>query len=239
MQASGKIMDEGFHGGMPETVEAEEIHLVQGLLARPLFEGHAIGSHEDAGAVFAEMAVDKYFLSRIFAEEGEKLNHLFVGRRGPLIDGDIDEAHPQGLDLLAFPEDFCGIFEAEVNDGADAEFFEFGETIGFGLGAAVEMIIHFAAVGNKGDAKFFAVGRMHFGRRSGKPRLLSAKKKRREEEKNEKEEKAKPFHNGLDAKIVADDGRSEKCCNEGGYAERAPLQIDTVRKRQPHLAFFS
>jgi hypothetical protein len=48
---------------------------------------------------------------------------------------------------------------------------------------------------------------MHFGRRSGKPRLLSAKKKRREEEKNEKEEKAKPFHNGLDAKIVADDGK--------------------------------
>jgi hypothetical protein len=48
---------------------------------------------------------------------------------------------------------------------------------------------------------------MHFGGRSGRQRSLSAKKKRREEEKNKKEEKAKPFHNGLDAKIVADDGK--------------------------------
>jgi hypothetical protein len=48
---------------------------------------------------------------------------------------------------------------------------------------------------------------MHFGGRSRRQRSLSAKKKRREEEKNKKEEKAKPFHNRLDAKIVADDGK--------------------------------
>jgi hypothetical protein len=200
IQASGKITDEGLHGGMPEAVEAEEIHLIQGLLARPLFVGDAIGSHEDAGAVFAKMAVNEYFLSRIVAEEREKLNHLFVGRRRPFVDGDVDEAHSQGLDLLAFPEDFCGIFEAKIDDGVDAEFFELGETFGFRLGATVEMIIHFSTVGNKGDAKFFSVGRMHLGGRSGRRSLLSAKKKRRERGKNENEEKPNAFHNGLDAK---------------------------------------
>jgi hypothetical protein len=48
---------------------------------------------------------------------------------------------------------------------------------------------------------------MHLGGRSGRRSLLSAKKKRRERGKNENEAKPNAFHNGLDAKIVAGDGK--------------------------------
>ena len=56
-----ELANEGFHGGMPKAVEAKKIHLLQGLLGGPFFEGHAIGGHEDAGAIIAEAAVHEIF----------------------------------------------------------------------------------------------------------------------------------------------------------------------------------
>jgi hypothetical protein len=117
-------VDEGNHGGVPNTVEAEEVHLMKGLLGGPLFKGHAIGGHEDSGAVFAEMAMDENFLRGVLTKERQELEHLLVGGGGPAANGDADETHAQGLDLLAFPLDFGGIFEAEIDDGVDAEFLE-------------------------------------------------------------------------------------------------------------------
>lgn len=114
---------------MPEAVEAEEIHLLQGLLSGPFFNGHPIGGDEDAGAVFAKPAMDENFLCRLIAEEREESNDLLIAGSGPLIDGDMDETHAQGFDLLAFPEDFSGIFEAKIDDGVDAEFLELGQTL--------------------------------------------------------------------------------------------------------------
>jgi hypothetical protein len=207
VQASGKIANEGDHGGVPKAVKAEEIHLLQGLLAGPFFDGHAIGGDKDAGAVIAEMTVHEDLLIRIFVEKREELNHLFIGGRGPSTDGNMDETQAQGLGLLVFPGDFFGVFAAKIDDGGDAEFFKLGETFGFRLRTAVKMIVDSAAVGNKGDAKFLAVGRMHFGGGSGRRSLLCAKMRRPKEEKTQDEEKPIPFHNGLDAKIVAGDGK--------------------------------
>lgn len=122
VEASGKIVDEGNHGGVPNAVEAEEVHLMKGLLGGPLFKSHAIGGYEDAGAVLAEMTMDENFLRGVLAKEREELKHLLVGRGGPAANGDADETHAQGLDLLAFPLHFRGIFEAKIDNGVDAEF---------------------------------------------------------------------------------------------------------------------
>jgi len=147
---------------MPEAVETEEVHFFQGLLGGPFFDGHAIGGHEDAGAVVAVAAMHENLLVGVLAEVGKKLQDLFVGRRGPSADGDIDETHAQGLGLAALPENFFAVFATEVDNGSDAEFFKFGEALRTGLRTAVEMIVNFSTIGNGGDVKFFSVSRMHF-----------------------------------------------------------------------------
>ena len=128
-QAGGKIADERDHGRMPAAIEAEEIHFLQCLIGGPFFNGHAIGGDEDAGAIFAEVTMDENFLRRVIAEESEELHYLLIGGRVPAIYGNIDEAHAERFDLLAFPKDFCRIFEAQIDDGSDAEFFEFGQAL--------------------------------------------------------------------------------------------------------------
>lgn len=162
VEAGGEIADKSDHGGMPEAVETEEVHFFQCLLGGPFFDGHAIGGHEDAGAVVAIAAMHENLLVGVIAKVGKKLQDLFVGGRGPSADGDVDETHAQGLGLAALPKDFFAILAAEVDDGGDAEFFEFGKALGTRLRATVEMIVDFSAIGNGGDMKLFSVGRMHF-----------------------------------------------------------------------------
>src|SRR5882757_1658575 len=65
IQAGGKIANVCFHGGMPEAIEAEEIHFPHGLFGRPFFDGDAIGGGENAGAIIAEAAVHENFLPRL------------------------------------------------------------------------------------------------------------------------------------------------------------------------------
>lgn len=179
---------------MPEAVVAKEIHLLQDLFHRPLFIRDTIGGDEDAGAVLAETAMEENFLCRILTEEREELNHLLIRGCGPLIDGDMDETHAQGRNLLPLPEDFCGIFEAKVDHGVDAEFLEFSQTLWPGLRAAVEMIIDSAAVGEREDVKFFSVGGTHFG---GRRRItLCGERTRQERGANETEKKERVFHSG-------------------------------------------
>jgi len=84
LQASRESADESDHGGMPKATEAKGVHLREGLLGGPVLKGDAIGSDEDAGAVFAEFAMDKDFLRRGFAEEREELRELWeVGLEKP------------------------------------------------------------------------------------------------------------------------------------------------------------
>lgn len=216
VQASGKITNERNHCGVPEAVEAEEIHLMHSLFHGPLFKGHAVGGHEDAGAILAETAVDENFLRGVLMEEREELKNLLVGGSGPLADGDADETHAHGLDLLAFPLDFGGILEAQIDDGVDAEFLEFDEALGFRLRAAVKMFVDLAAIGDIGDAKFFSVGGMHFGRSRS---TLRGKRAREENERKEREGKHKAFHSGLDAWSVARVGQRVK-----GVASRTVMK---------------
>ena len=121
IEARGEIVDEGFHGRVPDAVEAEEIHFLGGLVGRPLFDGHAIDGGENAGAIIAEAAVQENFLPGIVTEEGEELDNLFVGGRGPAADGNIYETHAQGFSVLALPYDFFAVFAAQIDDGGDAQ----------------------------------------------------------------------------------------------------------------------
>src|SRR6266850_2415263 len=114
----------GFHGRMPESVEAKKIHLLQSSLGGPFFQGHAIGGNEDAGAIIAEAAVHKNCLFGAIVEQGEELNHLLIRWWGPSTDRNMDETHAQGVGLLAFPGDGVAIFTAKVDHRSDAEFLE-------------------------------------------------------------------------------------------------------------------
>ena len=165
VQVRRELANEGFHGGMPKAVEAKKIHLLQGLLGGPFFEGHAIGGNEDAGAIIAEAAMHENFLFGVIVEEREKLNDLLIRWRGPSTDRNMDETHAQGFGLPALPDDFLGILAAKIDNGGDAKFFEFGQALRSGLRAAIEMVIDSAAVGNGGYAKFLSVGRKHRGGR--------------------------------------------------------------------------
>src|SRR5690348_2228522 len=123
LQASRKIADERFHGGMPKAVEAEEIHFVHGLLRRPAFIGHAIGGDENAGAIVAKTAMDENSFFGIVAKENEERSNLIVGRRRPSTDGNADKTDAERFGLPAFPGNSVGIFAAQIDDGGDAEFF--------------------------------------------------------------------------------------------------------------------
>ena len=196
-------MDKGFHGGMPEAVEAEEIHFLDGLFCGPFLNGHAIEGSENAGAIVAEVAVHEDFLPRIVAEKREKLHDLFVGWGRPAIDGDVDKAQAKGFGALAFPGDFFAILSAQIDNGGDAQNFQFREAHFPGLRAAVKGLGNFSGVGNPSDVKFFPVSR----RREGGGRLggwrwrLRQKGERKKEKEGERG--AMAFHIELDAKSVA------------------------------------
>ena len=121
IEACGEIVDESLHRGVPEAVEAEEIHFFGGLFGRPLLDGHAIDGGEYSGAIVAEAAMQEDFLSGIVAEERKELDDLCIGGRGPAADGNIDEAHAERFGVLALPQNFFAVFAAQIDDGGDAQ----------------------------------------------------------------------------------------------------------------------
>src|SRR5579864_2260847 len=99
---------------MPESVEAEEIHLFDGFVGGPFLHGHAVGGDENSGAVFAEMAMNEDLLCGIVAaEQRQKLGHLVAGGRCEPIDRNTDEVDAEGLGLFLFPLAFGGILTAQ------------------------------------------------------------------------------------------------------------------------------
>jgi len=131
---------------MPVAVEAESVHFREGLPGGPVLKGDAIGGDEDAGAVFAKFAMDEDFLRRSFAEEREELRELCGSRIGEAADGDVHETQTEGFRLVTFV--FAGLrcFEAEINDGGDAESFELRKRRERGLRAAKKLVGDFCGV---------------------------------------------------------------------------------------------
>jgi hypothetical protein len=204
-QALGEIVDKSFHGGVPESVEAEEIHFLGGLLGGPFLHGHAIDGGENAGAIVAEAAVEEDFLPGIVAEEREKLDDLFVGRGVPAANGNVEEAHAQGFGVLALPDDSFAVLAAQIDDGGDAQNLQLGEAHFTRLRAAIQDVVDFSGVGNSGDDDFFAVsGRWEGGsggRRRRRRGSLRKKRKGKKEKGGERSEEAS--HMELDATSVA------------------------------------
>ena len=195
VQVRGELVNEGFHGWMPKTVEAKKIHLIQGLLGGPFLDSHAIGGNEDAGAIITEAAVHENFFFGIIVEKGKELNYVLIRWRGPSTDRNMHETHTQRLSLLAFPRNRPGIFASQIDNSGDADFLEFGQALQSRLRAAIEMIIDSADVRNTRNAKFFSVCRTHHGSRKRLRMVLSGKRKRPKRRKNQ-EEKRIAFHFG-------------------------------------------
>jgi len=104
VQASGKSEDVGDHGGMPATIKSEDVHFRDGLLGRPVIKSDAVGSDKNARAVFAKFAMNKNFLERSLAEDGEKFGELGGRGRGEAAHGNGNEMHAErfGLKALLF-----------------------------------------------------------------------------------------------------------------------------------------
>jgi hypothetical protein len=197
--------DKRLHGRMPGTVEAESEHFGDGLIGRPMIEGDAICRDEDTGAVLAKFTMNKNFLRRRTAEEGEKFRELSGSRIGETANGKRNEVNAERfrLDTLAIAE--ARKFGAQINDGGDAKFCEFGKIGKMRLGAAKKRIGDLAGVGNSGYGDFLSGERS--GRREGRGRLPKWNGGR-EKRKEENEEERKKRHRELARKSLG--GRSEK-----------------------------
>jgi len=168
---------------MPESIEAEEVHFFHGLVRGPLLESHAVGSHENSGAIITKAAVHENPLPWLAAKQRQKLNHLLVRRRRPATDGDVYKAHAERFSMLALPRDFFLVFTAKIDNRGDAQQFQFRKARFFGLRAAREGISDFPGIGNSSDAKFLPEGGLRGGRsgRGGSGLRENAKRKNQKE----------------------------------------------------------
>src|ERR1700739_5005865 len=112
---------------MPSVVETEGIHLGEGLLGGPMVEGNAIAGDEDAGAIVAEATMNKNGFARSLAEQGKKLCDLRGRWIGKTADRNRNETDAESFGARAFQLAGVGRFAAQIDDGGDAEFFQFGK----------------------------------------------------------------------------------------------------------------
>src|SRR5258708_4985622 len=166
---------------MPKAIEAEEVHFLGGLFGGPLLKGHAVNGDKNTSAIVAETAMHENLLPWIAAEQGEKLDELFVGWRRPTADGNVHKAHAEGLGGFALPCDFVETFAAQIDDGGDAQLFQLRKARFLGLRSAVEDFGNFSRVGNSGEVEFFSVSGPKDGRRGRCRRVLGTTRKRGKE----------------------------------------------------------
>jgi hypothetical protein len=138
---------------MPVIVETEGVHFLHRLFNSPIVFGDAIGGHDDAGAVFTVFTMDKNLLAGRAAQESEELSDLFVGRRHPATDRNVDVAETERFGLLALGLDFAAP-AAKIDDGGDAKILEFAEPLVRRLRAAKEKVVYFARIRNSGECDF-------------------------------------------------------------------------------------
>jgi hypothetical protein len=104
-------------------IEAESEHFGEGLLGSPILKGDAIGSDEDASAIFAKFAMDENGLWRRFLKKREEARELFVAGRREATHGNVDETQAESFSFAAFVFDGGVRFAAQIDDGGDAEIF--------------------------------------------------------------------------------------------------------------------
>lgn len=213
-----KVAYKGDHGTVPVRMEAEREHFRYGLIGRPALEGNAVGGDEDAGAILAKFAVNEDFLGRRFTKESEELGELNGGRRGETADRNRNEVNAERIGARTFQISSVGSFTAQVDDGGDAEFFEFGEIGKVRLRAAKKRIRNFSGVRNSANGDFCDErGRGSRGRRGDSGRLPEWNEGRAEK-KDESEEERKKAHRELARKSLG--GKEEKK-KEKGRGRRA------------------
>jgi len=140
-------------------------------LGGPAIESHSVGGDENAGAVIAKAAVNKYFF--LFAgEERQKLGDLLVGGGRPAADG-IFTKRMRGIRFAAFLFDKFGIFTAKIHDDSDAEFFGCSMPSVCGC-AREESVGNFSAVRKTSKFEFFRRRSDPEGWRGGRRRRLCA-----------------------------------------------------------------
>jgi hypothetical protein len=199
----GEIVDEGFHARMPESVEAEEVHFLQGLFGGPFLKSHAVSGDQHAGAVIAEVAMHKYFFLPIMREEGEKLRDLLVGRRRPAAYGDMHEAHPKRFGTPALPFDSIAIFAAQIHNCGYAQFLQFWKAFLMRLRATIERIVDLSGIRNSRNFQFLTEGQS--GSWKSRRTSIRLSKKRKRKTATEQKQRKKASHSKLDAKSLARD----------------------------------
>ena len=138
---------------MPAIMETEEVHFLDGLLDSPIVFGDAIGGRHDAAAVFTVFTMDKNLLAGRASHESKELSDLFVGRRRPATDRNVEVAEAERFGLLALGLDFVTP-AAKIDDGGDTKLLEFSETLVGGLCAAKEKVVYFTCIRNSGESDF-------------------------------------------------------------------------------------
>src|SRR5277367_246148 len=211
-----KIAHIVLHLSLPMTIEAEGVHLVDGLFGRPVIEGHAVRGDEDAGAIFSIVAVNKNGFGGVVAKNREKLNNLRVGWSGKTTHGNVHETQTKRFDLLTLGGNVRVVFETKIYDGGDAHFLQFGKGWEIGLCATVEVIVHFSGIGNPFDVNFFGIRRSHHG--GGRRTLWKGWKTKNCEEKKRGKQR-ETFHLELDASYLASVA-GEKRAEEKMWARR-------------------
>jgi len=228
----------------------EEVHLFESALRGPMFESNAIGGHEHASAVVAQPAMNVHRFSRPLLQERKELNKFFVLRRRPAAGTNVDEVYAACFRPLSFRCYRALPLAAEIHDGGDSDFFQLFDALFIWLRAAIKKIVDLAHVGNAMQLDFLRKGRGGGTGRFVRARGTCATGNEKRSKKQSKNfvawvlHKERPF-NHLDGNCKCK-LRGEECQREISNGncdslptEKAPLDIDAVRKSHPHFAFFS
>ncbi len=90
-----------------------------------MFESDAIGSDENAGAIFAKLTMNKNPLERGLAKKGEVFGELLGSRRAESVDRNRNKMHAESSGFRAFALAKMRRFEAKIDDCRDAKFLKF------------------------------------------------------------------------------------------------------------------
>lgn len=122
LQQGRKVQDVSLHFALAMTVKSEDLHFTQGLFRGPMLDAHAVGGDKNPGAIFAVMAMHENGLLWLVTKDAQKLNDLPGSGRGKAADRNMYEAQAEHLRLLTLRRENSGIFEAQIDDGGDAQF---------------------------------------------------------------------------------------------------------------------